>query len=183
MEVVTTIEMELAGVRYKLDPAAISALRYRAEYGESIINHLAACRDVREEEARLLRVCWMMIPTADRPELRTFAQAARRDGRFVAKARRAVDALLDVDPRAPRSDEPPEDDLDEYAVVAAMAAAGMDTALVCELPILHLAGIAARRFEMDDPDKKSYRRMTREERSALYPRRKKGGAAARGGAG
>lgn len=174
MEVATTmVEMELAGVRYKLDPAAISALRYRAEYGESIVNHLAACRDGREEEARLLRVCWMMIPPADRPELRTFARAARRDGRFVAKARRAVDALLDVDPQAPKGGEPDGGEFDEYDVVAVMAAAGMDLALVYELPILHLAGIAARYFEMQDPDRKSYRPMTREERSMLYPRRKK----------
>lgn len=168
-----TLKMEIGGVRYQFDTAAISALRYRAEYGESVINHLAACRDGREEEARLLRVCWMMIPPADRPELRDFARTARRERHFAEKARRAAEALLDVDPGAPKGGEPGCEDFDEYDVVAIMAAAGMDTALLYELPILHLAGIAARYFEMQDPDRKSYRPMTREERSTLYPRRKK----------
>ena len=36
----TVYEMELGGVWYRLDPAAISAIRYRAIYGESILETL-----------------------------------------------------------------------------------------------------------------------------------------------
>lgn len=164
--------MEIGGARYQFDPGAISALRYRAEYGESIVTHLLTCTSAKEEEARLLRICWMMLPPADRAPLRDFARRAGRDRHFIEKARTAVDRLLAEDPKAPKGGEPGYEDFDEYDVLAVMAAARMDTALIYELPILHLAGIAARYFEMQDPDRKSYRPMTREERSTLYPRRK-----------
>lgn len=167
------LEMELGGAKYRLDPAAISALRYRAEYGDSILNQLMECKSSQEEEARLLRICFMMIPPADRPELRAFARQARRDGRFYGKARRAVDELLSVDPRMPKGGEPGGADFDEYDVVALMSAAHMDMGLLYELPILHLAGIAARYFELQNPEHRERRFMTKEERSALYPRRTK----------
>lgn len=167
------LEMELGGAKYRLDPAAISALRYRAEYGDSILNHLAESKSPHEEEARLLRVCWMMISPADRPELSVFARHARRDGRFYPKARRAVDELLSVDPRMPKGGESGGANFDEYDVVALMSAAHMDMSLLYELPILHLAGIAARYFELQNPEHRERRFMTKEERSALYPRRTK----------
>lgn len=168
------MEMVLSGVTYRLDPAAVSALRYRAEYGESAVTHLLACRSAREEEARLLRICRMMIPRADRAPLRDFARTARRDRHFVEKARTAVDRLLAEDPRAPKGAEPGYEDFDEYDVLAVMAAARMDMTLIYELPILHLAGIAARCFQLQDPEHTERRPMTREERNMLYPRRKKG---------
>ncbi len=167
------LEMVLGGVRYHLDPAAISALRYRAEYGDSIANHLISCKTAREEESRLLHICWMMIPPMERPELLDFARQARRDGGFVGKARRCVGVLLDDDHQMPKSEEPSGRRFDEYEVVAVMAAAGMDMALIFELPIMHLAAIAYRYFKMQDPEEKEYRPMTQDERSALYPRRKK----------
>lgn len=167
------LTMELGGVRLRLNPAAISAIRYRAEYGASILTHLAQAKTREETEARLLRMCWQMIPPAERPELLEFARLARRGPRFVQKALGARNALLDVDPAAPREEDAAPEAFDEYALLATMAAAHMDMSLIHELPALHLYGIAARYFRAQNPDSKTYRPASREERESLYPRRKK----------
>lgn len=58
-------------------------------------------------------------------------------------------------------------------VLVPKAAAGVDMALVCELPILHLAGVAQRVFELKQGGGKQYRPMAAQDRAALYPRRSK----------
>ena len=87
-------EMELGGVWYRLDPAAISAIRYRAIYGESILETLNRGIPPKKLEGKLLRMCHLMIPAADRPELLVLARQARRDGAFLVKGLKARDALL-----------------------------------------------------------------------------------------
>lgn len=163
------VALDLAGQSYLLDPAAISAVRYRAKYGRSIVAGLAACRSRREEEAVLLRLCHVMIPPKHRPPLLDFARAARRDGAFPQKARAARDALLAGDgPLPPAGEGPP---FDEYRVLALMALAGVDMGLLYELPLLHLVGVLRRCGELRDPACKDYRPMTSAELARLYPRR------------
>ena len=48
--------MELGGVWYRLDPAAISAIRYRAIYGESILETLNRGIPPKKLEGKLLRM-------------------------------------------------------------------------------------------------------------------------------
>jgi len=163
------VALELAGQIYLLDPAAISAVRYRARYGRSVVADLAACRDRRGEEALLLRLCHVMIPPEHRPPLLDFARAARRDGHFPHKAQAAREALLAGDgPLPPAGEGPP---FDEYRVLALMALAGVDGGLLHELPILHLVGVLRRCGELRDPACKAYRPMTGAELARLYPRR------------
>lgn len=166
------LRMEIGGVWFDLDPAAISALRYRAEYGDSIVNHLAASTTLQEAEGRLLRMCRMMIPAADRPELPDFTELAGRDPAFMSKAITAKNALLNVDGRLSMEDREAQDGepFDEYDILVMLAAAHMDAALIYELPIMHLAGIAGRYFALQDPERKSYRKMTSTEMTAMYPR-------------
>lgn len=171
-------KMEVGGVQFELDSSAISALRYRAEYGESIVNAIADSKTVDELDGQLLRMCHMMISAAHRPELPEFAKLARRDPEFQIKAQLARMALLGVDPKAPGADEPAEPSarFDEYQVVALMACGGIDMALLYELPIMHIVSIIQRAADLKDPDKaQRYREMTDEELSTLYPRRKKNG--------
>lgn len=174
------IRLELGGAGFRLDPAAVSAVRYRARYGESPVAALARCRDGREEERLLLRVCHMMIPAADRPELPEFARLCRRDGGFLPKARQAAGALLSADPRMPRTEDAPAKEVDEYELLALMAAARVDMGLIYELPLFHLVSVVNRLGILLDPDRKEYRPMTREERSALYPRKKRGAVVSSG---
>ena len=168
-------KMEVGGVQFELDSSAISALRYRAEYGESVVNAIADCTTVDQLEGQLLRMCHMMIPVAHRPELPEFAKLARKDPEFTIKAQLARMALLDADPSAPKVEDPSAHArFDEYQVLALMACGGIDMALLYELPILHIVSIIQRTAELRDPDRApKYREMTDEELSTLYPRRKR----------
>lgn len=166
--------MEVDGAGFRLDPAAISCLRYRAQYGDSAVNHLERCATAQETQRVLLRLCHMMIAPEDRPELLEFARYAGRDRGFVSKARKALAALLAPDPRRgdpPR--EPPGERFDEYQILAAVAACGIDCALVYELPILHLAAVAERVARLKEGGGRTYRPMTGTEMSTLYPGRGK----------
>lgn len=164
------LKMEIGGAHYAMDPAAISAIRYRAEYGESIVNDLAACTGQKETEGLLLRMCHLMIPAADRPELLDFARQARRDGEFMRKGIAARNALLSVDPQAPRHTESSTEKFDEYMVLALMAGVGVDMGLIYELPIMHIVSIIGRLSDMRNPDKKTRRLLTEKEMAQLYPR-------------
>lgn len=169
------IQMELAGVKFALDPAAISALRYRAEYGESVVNALAGCGTPAQQEGVLVRLCRLMLPQPERPELLEFAALCRRDGDFFRKGQLARAALLDRDPTMPPAGEDAVGRaFDEYDLLALMAAAGLDFALVYELPLLHLVSVVNRHGALLDPERKEYRPMTQEEKLTLYPRRKRG---------
>lgn len=161
------LEMEIGGAAFQLNPAAISAVRYRAEYGESIVVSLGDCTSYNDMEGKLLRLCHQMIPPAQRPPLLDFARLARRDAAFQHKAQTACDALLKPDDtdHVGKSEKP----FDEYDVLALMTAAGMDMALIYELPILHLAAIARRCFELKNPGHKTYHEMSGEELAVLYP--------------
>lgn len=167
------VKMDLGGASYELDPAAISAIRYRAEYGDSIVNHLATTQTTEEFEGHLLRMCHCMIPEANRPELLDFARQARRDGEFLLKAMVARDALWAVDPRWDGGKDQGGEPLDEYSVLALMAMANIDMRLIFELPIMHIVAIAGRRKTASDPGYVEYREMTPEEMSELYPRPKR----------
>ena len=57
------------------------------------------------------------------------------------------------------------------SVLALMAAAGLGTQLLYELPILHLLAVAGRVFAASNPNRKTYRPMTGEEMAMLYRRR------------
>lgn len=168
-----TFEMVIGGVKFRMDPAAISAIRYRAEYGDSIVNHLADCQTADEAEGRLLRMCHCMIPAADRPELLDFAKLARKDEDFIVKALVARDELMGEDPQWHGKDDSADQSFDEYRVLALIAAAHLDMTLIYELPIIHLVGIAGRYFEAqsNDPDDTSYHKMDTQEMARLYPRR------------
>ena len=58
--------------------------------------------------------------------------------------------------------------------------AGVDLRLMYELPVLHLAGLIRRLNVLQDPDRKTYRPLGREEMAQLYPRPKKKAAPAGG---
>ena len=158
-------EMDLGGVRYRLDPAAISAIRYRAIYGESILETLNRGIPPKKLEGKLLRMC-------------------RRDGAFLVKGLKARDVLLepDIELDGPPDEESSEEPFDEYRLLAALTLVGMDLSLLHELPILHVIGVLRRLNMLQDTERKHYRPLTDKEMSNLYPRPKKK-AAPRGGAG
>ena len=164
------LNLEIGGARYRLDPAAISAVRYRAEHGASVITHLAACETGQDLEQVLLRMCHMMIPEGERPELKELARRARRDPQFFQKALAARDALLSPDPTRKGGGDEGGETFDEYQVLALMAVAGVDMTLLYELPILHLLGVVGRCVEARDPERKNYRPLNSGEMAKLYPR-------------
>lgn len=158
------LTLKLGERKYPLDPAAVSAIRYRAAYGESVVGAGAG--------GKLLRLCHMMVPPEHRPELRTFVRQCRRERTFFVQALEAQRALLAPDPlHTPPAADGPTEPFDEYRVLAYLAAAGLDAALIYELPILHLAGVAQRVFELKQGGGKQYHAMPAEDRAALYPRR------------
>lgn len=164
-------QMNISGRDFKFDSAAISAIRYRAANGDSIVNHLAACETPQQAEGTLLRMCFdMLCPTEDRPELLDFAKLARKDKGFLVKALAARDALLRDDPKWHSTGDAGGEEYDEYRVLALLAAAHVDMSLIYELPIMHLVGIAGRCFEAQDPDKTTYHEMDGAEMALMYPR-------------
>lgn len=167
------VEMVIGGARFRLDPAAISAVRYRCAYGRSIVTDLAGCRTVREAEGKLLRMCRLMIPEGERPELLDFARLAGRDRDFFGKGEAARAALLAVDESAPLPLEGEAEPFDEYNILAMMTAVRMDMGLLYELPIMHIAGVLHLTFGLQDPERKRVRPMTHEESCILYPRPQK----------
>ena len=170
------LELELAGVKLRMQPSARSALRYRAQYGESVCTALGRCGDRSSMEGVLLRMCHAMLDEQDAMPLEQLARLARRDGSFFLKGLLARDALLarDNSPGAlPSKGEGDGRPFDEYDILAIAAAAGLPGTLLDELPILHLAGVAGRYFALQDPDRKTYRKLDSEEMAQLYPRARK----------
>lgn len=167
------LRMDLGGASYALDPAAISAIRYRAEYGDSIINHLAACQTAQEFEGRLLRMCHCMMPEADRPELLELARQARDSKDFIPKAIAARNALFAGDPRWDGGKGEDGEPFDEYQVLALISTAHIDGRLIYELPIMHLVAIASRYIEAQGQNEAELRPMSDEEMATLYAKPKR----------
>lgn len=172
--------LKLGEREYPLDPAAVSAVRYRAAYGESVVGgwglSSAGAGPTAKAGGKLIRLCHMMIPPDRRPGLTEFARQCRRERTFFSQALEAQRALLDPDPlHTPPAEDGTAEAFDEYRVLAFMAAAGVDMALIYELPILHLASVAQRVFELKQGGGKRYHAMPAEDRAALYPRRFKKG--------
>ena len=174
------LKMDIGGRTFRLEDAAIAAVRYRRTYGHSICTDWE--RTVRweqaagpaggaQEEAVALRLVHQMIPPEERPPLEELACLCRRDGDFLSKGRLALGALLAEDPSMPRLPDGSERAFDEYDILASMAAVGVDPLLLYELPIFHIASILARYAVQMDPDRVEYRPMTGREMGLLYPRR------------
>lgn len=162
------LEMVIGGSGFDLDPAAISCIRYRAEYGGSVVVHLTQAEEAAERERVLLRMVHMMIPTDRRPTLEAFAKLAHHDPGFPGKARKAQAALLDLDPAVGTPQEQEGDLFDEYDILASMTLAGVDAKLLYELPIMHLVSVLNRCGQLRDPERKTYRKMDAREMAALY---------------
>lgn len=154
--------MEVGGVRFRLDPSAVSAIRYRAEYGES-------AAETGFDGKKLLRLFHIMIVPEERRSLEELARLARKDKGFMRKTLEARDALMADDPLRPTGEEGAREPFDEYQVLALMMAAGVEASLIYELPILHLVSVVQRAFEMKSPSE-DYHEMTPEELRELYPR-------------
>ena len=163
------LELEIGGERLRLNPAAISALRYRAQYGKSVVTDLMGAATPEQLEACLIRLLHVM-QEEEALSLLDMAALCRRDAQFLQKAIAARDALLDAS-KAQKHDEPVEgaEPFDEYRVLALMAAARLDMSLLHELPILHLLEVVTLCFE-GRSEKKAYRPMNQKELHALYPR-------------
>lgn len=153
-----------------LDPAAVSAIRYRAEYGESVMNDFVACGTGLEAEGLLLRMFHAMISGEERPELDELARLVRRDPDFFHKALLARDALMADDPKWHGKAEEGGEEYDEYQVLALMARAHIDSGLLYELPIMHLIGIVGRYYDGQDPERETYHKMSAEDMAKIYPR-------------
>ncbi|MCI9587908.1 MAG: hypothetical protein HFF60_08065 [Oscillospiraceae bacterium] len=167
------LTLELAGERLRLDSAAVSALRYRSAYGESVVESLSGAGTAGELEGVLLRMVHSMLPPSSAPDLRELARLARRDGGFVLKALTARDALLAGDSKNPVPlGEAEEGAFDEYKVLALMSTVGIDIGLIYELPILHLLSIVRRCGELRSGEATTYRPMTGVEMTMLYPKRR-----------
>jgi len=167
------LELKLGKATFPLETAAISAVRYRARYGHSVVSDLDTAQAEADQTAPLVRMCYEMLPQTGRPSIGDFALACHREPTFLAQAQGARMALLSVDPD---TDLPREGDgrtFDEYDVLAGLAMAHMDMGLIYELPVMHLAAVLHRMGELGDPDRKVMRKMTDEEISRFYhlPRR------------
>ena len=179
----TVYEMELGGVWYRLDPAAISAIRYRAIYGESILETLNRGIPPKKLEGKLLRMCHLMIPAADRPGASCLGPTGPAGRGFPGKGSQSTGRTVepDIELDGPPDEESSEEPFDEYRLLAALTLVGMDLSLLHELPILHVIGVLRRLNMLQDTERKHYRPLTDKEMSNLYPRPKKK-AAPRGGA-
>lgn len=163
----------IGGVKQLLDPAAISCLRYRAEYGHSVVTDLFTAETDEQRQAYYVRLVHAMIPDDERPDLLEFAQRCLNDPQFYAIASMARDALLSGCEKHVRTGEAPsttEQPYDEYQVLALMTAAGVDIRLIYELPIMHLLEVASQCFAQQGAGEKTYSPMTETQMASLYPR-------------
>lgn len=162
-------ELEIGGERLWLNPAAISAVRYRARHGSSVVTDLMQAKTPDKLQQCLIHMLEAMCEDAH-VGLLELASRCRRDEQFLQKGLLARDALLN---HSQKHKEVEQDEgtepFDEYRVLAILASAGLDMALLYELPILHLLEVATLCFEWRS-DKKTYRRMTQGEMKALYPK-------------
>lgn len=162
------IEMELGGVRYLMDPAAISAIRYRSQYGESIVTSLANSENKTERERHLLRICHEMMVDRQKVPLSDYAKQVFQDrAAFLRQAEEAVAALLDTDGQEPEKGADGEE-FDEYELLASMAAVGLDMRLLETLPIMHIVRVLDHLGAMKDPERKQYRKMSETEMAKFY---------------
>ena len=162
-------KMDIGGSNFTFDLAAISAVRYRAEYGDSIINHLAECKTPEEVEQKLLWLCHVMIVPDERPEIAHFAQCAFEDKVFFAKAIALKDGLLAHDPNATETKGGKNTErYDEYQILALASAVRIPESMIYELPIMHLLSVANRINDMKSQQEEKVRVMDAAERVAFF---------------
>ena len=171
----TDLWLTLGKERYRLEDAALSCVRYRAAFGESVVEALRRPMGAAEREGVLVRMCWAMLPEAGRPDLLTIAAQFRREETALAQALAARDALLRPDRSLDGWDDPGEESgepFDEYKLLASLSLARVDMGLLRELPLLHLLGLVRRMAALQDPERRTYRKLTAAEMGRIYPRRK-----------
>lgn len=161
--------VQIGGIRHWLNPAAISCIRYRAEYGRSIVTDLLAAQSGAELELCFIRMVHAMIPPDDHVDLLEFAARCRTDQQFFAIAIVARDALLEGKKPAQKELATGEQ-MDEYKILAMLAATGVSMTLIYELPIMHLLEVVSECCAVHSNEEQRYVPMTEKQMSTLYPR-------------
>ncbi len=160
------IPLTVGGVRYDLDASAMSAIRYRSKRGKSAIGEIVSAEG--DMLPLLIRITYEMI-SGEKPDMRTYAYAARREEGFYDAALGAVLEMIKADPLAKPQGGKSKDAFDEFDLLAAYGRSGLPGCLLYELPILHIVSILNRM----NPTEPTKRLMTNDEVVAMYPRRGK----------
>lgn len=160
---------EIGGIRHWLNPAAISCIRYRAEYGRSVVTDLMAAQSGAELELCFIRMVHAMISPDDHVDLLEFAALCRTDPQFFAIAIVARDALLEGKKPAQKELTTGEQ-MDEYKILAMLSSTGVSMELIHELPIMHLLEVVGECCAVRGTGEQRYVPMTEKQMSTLYPR-------------
>lgn len=158
--------------RYRCNTAMITLLNYRAEFGESF---LKAFFDGRNYELSLVRLVWSSIE-GRKPDFSRFLTAASKCKNFGAAAL-SIQAGVMISERTntPQTIQPTESDIDEFDVLALMAAAGISMDLVRILPAFLIVNVVSKKIGISHDSKPStgqvkFRKMSDSEIREAYRR-------------
>lgn len=143
-------KISIGGGVYFADTAAISCLRYRELYGSSVLYELLGEQSPTALHAKLTKMVWAMVQPCD-TDFKEFAEACRDDKNFIETSLSLRAELLKPDPRYTPDDSAapvaPEE-FDDMDIVARLALAGLDFALMYELPIFYVISAVNRVFRL-----------------------------------
>jgi hypothetical protein len=146
-------DLYLNGKVYKVNPAAVSCIKYRSEYGESFINALANQKSANELQGILLKFCHAALIESG-ISVQQFASMARKEETFFQQAqliRKA--AMAGLNSKVNSDDNVSSGEFDEYEILALAAAAGVDISLTNELTIMQFLDVVKRTIDAKNPHK------------------------------
>lgn len=156
--------LRIGGRQYDATPAAITLIRYRAEFGKSFFSPAS---DDADAILAMARLAWAAI-AGDKPDFQDFLKEAAEDNTFAASALRLHAAVLSG-ARPQASSTRNASAFDELEILALMSIAELDMRLLYELPIFQILDVIGKRADlMGGKHKSGYKKMTPAEMRGLY---------------
>lgn len=156
--------------KYKLNPAAITLIRYRIQFGKSFLN-LYLSNDPFDELTQALADIVYVAIEGEKPPYEEYLELISADGTFLLSALAFQKLLLrHSDFNAPKSGgSGGSADIDELQILAAVTVSGAPEYAVMEFPIFDLLKLVGNinDIKLGGAGKK-YRKMTNDEMIALY---------------
>lgn len=155
---------------YKLNTKAITAIRFRAEYGFSASEKL---KEVIEEPSSfsVLLACLVHVSIiGNKPDLETLLKYCNQDDEFMLKGFKVYQEIYKVENIRSRDHSDTEEDIkfDEFDTVALMGDCGIPERFLDELSIYQINHIITRYYQLKYKDPNSYKIASSKEVKASY---------------
>ena len=160
--------------RHNCNTALITLLRYRAEFGESFLKMFFS-KEPQNYELSLVRLVWASIE-GKKPDFKNFLTAASKCKNFGAAALSIQAAVMMSDKIEAPQNESSDSDIDEFDILALMAATGISMDLVHVLPAFLITSVVSKKINISHGSKPSekqsmkFRKMSDTEVREAYRR-------------